>query len=332
MSSQTNRHKPRRSLGRTLVTTAIVSYGAYRLADWVLNNQNEDEEQSRQEGESNTPQTRSPRSYQENLDRRTLWKLRKQRIIKCREEAVKACRTCWPAIQESIEEATSVSSITKQLKDMRASQDGHSDDLWNQIYVQTITRYLSTAYAHTLVFLMSTLQIHYLGGKMFRKEDINDEQSILVESHQYMLKQGLPLLVPIIRRTVGQLIAEWKSTTALSRTEFESILQKTQQRLENGNNAKHTRNWIRFVLPDITVDELWDIASSPVWDDAQHQVMEETIKLYLSQQPVNREEGIPVAKHMAPIKKACKNISIDENYKQWIALPTMLELGDISFQ
>ena len=224
----------------------------------------------------------------------------------------------------------------KKLKDLRASQDSHSDDLWNEIYVQTITRYLSTAYAHTLLFLMSTLQIHYLGGKMFRKEDINEEQSILVESHQYMLQQGLPLLVPIIRRTVEKLISEWKSTTTLTKAEVGSILQQAQQQLENGNNTKYSRNWIRFVLPDVTVDQLWDIATSPVWEDAQHQLIKETIKTsYSSQQhqdKASEEEQIPVAKHMAPLKKACKNISVDENYTQWISLPTMYELGDISFQ
>jgi hypothetical protein len=352
MSFEHRRRRSRRSVGTTLVTTAVISYGAYRLAGWLWNADDEEEDTNNSNNNSNnnnnnnnnnnaddsvswgnmffsTPQSQQPQQSR-TIDRRTQWKLRRQRIVKCREESIKACQTCWPALQQLIMNETNTSSVTRKLKDLRASQDSHSDDLWKEIYAQTVTRLLSTVYAHTLLFLMTTLQIHHIGGRMFRKEEIGQDQSMLIESHQYMLQQGLPLLIPIIRRTVQQLVGDWEAKTTLTQTQVYNLLQKSRHQLEYGSNSKYSRNWIRFVLPDVTVDQVWDVATSPIWEDAQDQILQEAMTVAYS--ITGREEEIPAAKHMAPIKKACQKIAIEENYQMWIALPTMLELGDVSFQ
>lgn len=236
---------------------------------------------------------------------------------------------------QKIESATNTSAVTRKLKDLRASQDGHNDDLWKEIYVETVTRFLASVYAHTLWLCMSTLQIHYIGGRLFRKEPplVAEEKSMLVESHQYLLGHGLDLLIPIIRRTVQPLLDDWKATTTITKKDFYMLLADAQRTLDDSfstTKTKYARNWIRFVLPDETVDEIWDISKSPIWDDAHHQLLVETMQVLLVLPGDDCE--VPVAKHMAPLKKACQKVALKENSQRWIALPTLLELGDVSFQ
>ncbi|CAJ1951272.1 unnamed protein product [Cylindrotheca closterium] len=355
------RRRQRRSMGTTLVTTAVVGYGAYRLAEWLWSSDEDDNHHDDPEeegifsalgswmsstmmrnswGQQQQQQRYSPSSPQQQprLDPRTQWKLRRQRVFKCREESIKACQTCWPALTENIEEMTNTSAAMRKLRDLRASKDGHSDDLWKEIYVETLTRFLSCVYAHGLWFSMSTVQIHYVGGRMFRQvpplED--DEKSMLTESHQYMLQHGLNRLVPMIRKTILPFIDEWKATTTISKIELHQLIRKVQSTIDatfsTQNNNKYARNWIRFVLPDDSVDEVWDICQSPVWDDAHSHLLNDTIDILLSSPEENGEEEIAVAKHMAPLKKSCPKLSLPENYQRWIAMPAMLELGDVSFQ
>jgi hypothetical protein len=340
-SSPHQRRRQRRSVGTTLVTTAVVTYGAYRLAGWLWNNDNDndndyEESHSNAGGWSSWISSSFPHQPQQpSLDPRTQWKLRRQRIHKCREESIQACQTCWPSLLDKIDQDTNTSAVTRRLKDLRASQDGHNDDLWKEIYVETLTRFLSSVYAHTLWLCMSTLQIHYIGGRLFRKEPplIAEEKSMLLESHQYLLQQGLDLLIPIIRRTVQPLLHDWKAKTTITKKDLLTLLANAQRSLDSSfskNDTKYARSWIRFVLPDETVDEIWDISKSPVWDDAHHQLLEETMQVLLVLPET--DEDVPVAKHMAPLKKACQKIALKENYQRWIALPTLLELGDVSFQ
>ena len=162
----------------------------------------------------------------------------------------------------------------------------------------------------------------------------NHEKSMLTASHQYMLHDGLGLLVPLIRKTILPFIEEWKATTTITKVDLYALLRKVQSTIDasfSTENNKYARNWIRFVLPDDSVDEVWDICKSPVWDDAHGQLLNDTM-LTLLVMPDNAGEEIAAAKHMAPLKKSCPNLELIENYNRWIALPTMLELGDISFQ
>lgn len=335
------RRRQRRSIGTTLVTTAVVGYGAYRLAEWLWKPEEEDQRYDPEEDglfsrwmRPQQPTATFQQPNNNNLDPRTRWKLRRQRISKCREESIKACQTCWPALSEKIDEMTNTSAAMRKLRDLRASKDGHSDDLWKEIYRETLTRFLSTVYAHTLWLCMSTVQIHYVGGRMFRQIPPLEEheKSMLTDSHQYMLEDGLELLVPLVRKNILPFVEEWKATTTISKSELYDILRNIQSTIDgtfSTENQKYARNWIRFILPDDSVDEVWDIAKSPVWDDAHSQLLNDSMHTLLV---MPSKEEIAVAKHMAPLKKSCRNLSLPENYKKWIGMPTMLELGDISFQ
>eukprot|EP00980_Cylindrotheca_fusiformis_P007694 scaffold1624_cov105-Cylindrotheca_fusiformis.AAC.5 len=333
-SSYRQHRRQRRSVARTVVTTAAVAYGAYQLWLWNSNDEEGDGQNSGGWG-SWFAEPAPQRQSQQTIDPRTQWKLRRRRIQKCRTESIQACQTCWPSLLEKIEDKTNTSAVTRKLKDLRASQDGHNDDLWKEIYVETVTRFLTSVYAHTLWLCMSTVQIHYIGGRLFRKEPPleAEEKSMLVESHHYLLRQGLDLLIPIIRRTVQPLLEDWKARSTITTKDLHARIAKAQRSLDSTFSSKETkyaRNWIRFVLPDETVDEVWDISRSPVWDDAHHQLLQETMQVLLILPDDDLE--VPVAKHMAPLKKACQMIASEDNHQRWISLPTLLELGDVSFQ
>ena len=325
---------------------------------------------------------------QQQLDPQTTWKIRRQRAIKCRRETVKAFRSCLPAIRQVIEEATNTSTETKRIKELRkkrreetengknCSEDDHDtinvqqeqDELWRRIQVETMTRLVASAYASTLLFLSLTLQIHWVAGQMMMATHINTtpthqqrHQQILMTTHEYFLHQGLPLLLDTIRRTITTTI-DWKPTQFLSLHGIEEALKQVHYGLQYGTNMptkinkQYPRNWIRFVLPDgendDCIDALWDIAASPVWEDAQVQTLEATMetvrkdgweKSAFSEKSTTQQ---PLAKLIAPFQQASNVIlgsskntdgnvatSSSEHYLSCLQrLPTVLELGDVSFE
>jgi hypothetical protein len=272
-------------------------------------------------------------------------------------------------------------------------QQRQQELLWQQITEQTLTKLLTTAYAGTLLFLSLTIQIHWIGGNMFRESNNNENQqpssaqhhqqqaAILTKSHEYFCQQGLPLLIDTIRRAVSTTI-DWKATQLLTQQEIDIALQQIHQVLlygTNNNNSPSTtkkkqypRNWIRFLLPaeEEYMDDLWDIASSPIWQDAQHQLLETVLRrlrdgddedgwgtpfrIMAAAAAAAEEEAssttattttataivvLPLAKLVASFKQASKKLlSFDNNNNKeesipscWQQLPTVLELGDVSF-
>ncbi len=72
----------------------------------------------------------------------------------------------------------------------------------------------------------------------------------------------------------------WKATQLLTQQEIDTALQQIHQVILYGNNnaqfkkKQYPRNWIRFLLPEEEyMDDLWDIASSPIWQLALHQLI-----------------------------------------------------------
>jgi len=107
-----------------------------------------------------------------------------------------------PTLENILEKETSTKNETQCLKKLRLEkqqwQDQHNDiasvssdceeeeeednnrtalerirqeekELWNSIKVKTFTRVVSTAYAHTILFLVLTVQVHLLGGRLFEE-------------------------------------------------------------------------------------------------------------------------------------------------------------------
>jgi hypothetical protein len=425
-----------------------LSTAAIGAADWLLAGNSPQQKQ----------RSRSPRSgssKQQVQVRLT----RRQQLVRCRYQTKIAFRTCFPTLKPIIEKLTDSSIQTKELKSLRLrrcqitqklkqekedeeeKKDGNGNDnndidtskheheiqelqqqeeeLWCEILVETTTRMMVSSYAYALLLMSLTVQFHWLTSQ---HQGEAEAESMLMRSHQYLLNEGLPLLVSTVRRSVEEIFfnddddddnddnndGTTSSTTRRSNTSSycwknpstqfvtcKEIEQTLYLRLPcvlddvgGGGRGASTksrrsrrsrrRNWIRFILPDEeSFDPMWDIYKSPVWEDAQEQVLESLWyknlrdgnnnndgwgKLFL--QPKNGNSNgnddlnqrKPLAKAMAQFKKASsalfEDVSISKNNSnndddedgkdddvqgettigKLQILPTLLELGDVSFQ
>ena len=97
-----------------------------------------------------------------------------------------------------------------------------------------------------------------------------------------------------------------------------------------------------FPEDDDLDDEFWDIATSPVWEDAQVHVLMTTMDLFrdkgwkMAAFSESDKQQQPLAKLISPFRKASETINaedvLDQTLKQFQTLPTVMELGDVSFQ
>jgi len=285
-----------------------------------------------------------------------------------------------------------VSQATKQLKELRKQnqrQQQKEDELWTHIVVETTTRMMASSYAYTLLFLSLTVQLHWIGANRnkLRSSSVDDDddvddsaeiaQAMLMQSHQYVTEEGLPLLVSAVRRSVEAVLTlpsdqqdnrtaiDWtKPTQFLMPDDIQEVLHRQLPRVlkygSSGGVRSTTRNWIRYILPDEEhFDPIWDICSSPVWEDAQEQVLETLWFQFfrdddtngwkqlfsvqtsneLQQQERQQPSPQPVARIVAQFKKSSNLLFMDRNgdsnqklANQLEKLPTVMELGDVSFQ
>jgi hypothetical protein len=367
---------------------------------------------------SATIPTQNTRNRQQQPPMRTMpvtGRTRRQRLMHCRQKTVTAFCACLPALQPILEELTSTSRATRQLKELRkqqkdfvATKEGdfetkemeaammmrlqrQQDDLWRHIVVENTTRMMASSYAYTLLFLSLTVQLHWISGN--REALLHDSvgaqssstelaQAMLMQSHQYLMEDGIPLLVSTIRRSVEDILAEstdidWaKPTQFLTERDIEQLLyHQLPQVLKYGSATARDstkpviqRNWIRFVLPDEECfDHIWDICCSPVWNDAQEQILQTLwYKLLrdedadgwkrLFEQTSEAEQQAAVSLHQKPVAKVVAQFKKSSNLlfaevhgdtglvqsepctkrssllTSLQKLPTVLELGDMSFQ
>jgi hypothetical protein len=188
-------------------------------------------------------------------------KLRRQRVFKCRNETIKAYKSCLPTMKEIIETSTNTIQETKELKLLRkgnsdkentnqAQAQARQDDLWDTIQRQSLTRLLATTYASALLFLSLTVQIHWVGGQMFRHLNAgttttHQAQRILMQTHENFLKQGLPLLLEAIRRALSTTL-DWKHTQFLSLSDIQTAFDSLQETLDYGAGTTTTTTKKKF--------------------------------------------------------------------------------------
>lgn len=184
--------------------------------------------------------------------------------------------------------------------------EAQEEELWREILVETTTRMMASSYAYALLLLSLTVQFHWLASTAASHLDLSEEQerkqeALLMQSHQYFLNEGIPLLVSTVRRAVEKVVfgdaeeeeeesvlgragcsSQWRNPSShfVSSKDVEQTLYRKLPRIlddigmGSGRCRRRRRNWIRFVLPDEEVfDPIWDICRSPVWEDAQEQLL-----------------------------------------------------------
>jgi hypothetical protein len=320
---------------KTLVTTAVVAYGAYKAYEYLAPREDENEgedgvdtvmgklpgwlsslwleeeqdstrsgvpQQQQQQQQRTSSQKKQPKPHP---DPRTRHRLAQQSIRKCRQDIRNAYSTCWPALQQVIDEQTNTISLTQELRSLRQQQkrppsQERQDELWQRIQSETFTKFVATTYASSLLILSLTLQLHWISGQVFQEQQqpqpqqqvgstttARRAQEVMMQSHDYFKTQGLPLLIAAIRRAIaGTPMGEWKPTTFVTLPELQHALGRVDAHLERGSggssgSSSYSRNWIRIIFPDPTVcwnedeDEDEDSTTSDDHDDHDENTEEE---------------------------------------------------------
>jgi peroxin-3 len=304
--SNPNRRRPvgrstQRPTVGTMVAAAAVAYGAYRVVNWAWDSwsgqssDNDDPLVRREVLVSQTPQNQRQR-----------WRLRRQRVERCREEAVNALSDFLPTLRRNIEELTDTSEDTKDLKQLRSSTDedrrDKERDLWNVIKTKALTRLIATAYAHTILFLVLTVQVHLMGGKLFEEQAHESETSssvggslasgrmasyheshriVLTRTYAFFFDQGIKLLVAATERAVETVVGDWDvthpSSVHTSREVLDKAIQEICQSLEGRtlgrSPARRPRSILRFLLPSEQGLE------SVVADELAQSILDETLDI-----------------------------------------------------
>lgn len=300
-----NRRSRGPSLG-TVAATAVIAYGTYRLASWAWStwygedNPRHEEEQilfeSNHTGNFNNYPSREMKPHQ--------WRNRRQRMVRCREEAMKAIHGFLPTLRRVIEEKTSTSMQTESLKQLRSQRDEPTTrqaekELWEIIKVKAVTRMVATAYAHSILFLVVTVQVNLLGGKLF-EEQLRDSSSddgmgsvasdrmeayssshklVLQHTYQYFFDQGLDSLVASVERAAQKGLENWNvldaSSLNISKEAFDQAIHNIRAEEEQArasSRTKRPRSFMRFLMPrtesleETVTDELARWILDETWD------------------------------------------------------------------
>jgi peroxin-3 len=127
-------------------------------------------------------------------------KIRRQRMARCRDEAATALSGFLSTVKRVVDERTDTLQELRELKKLRAERvrrSTGSDDrattpssqslsqlsslseettarrekeLWERVKVRSVTKMLASAYAHTVLFLVLTVQVNLLGGRLFEEQ------------------------------------------------------------------------------------------------------------------------------------------------------------------
>lgn len=179
---------------------------------------------------------------------------RTSRMARCRLESSRAMLDFLPTTKGAIAKETDLSQETEELKELRAEkreinemkkqQTVHDDYetynnskleviikrerfLWNSIKNKSLTRLITTVYAHTVIFLILNVQVNLLGGRLLRdeleKQQItsssapagavdryrSSHQIVLSKTYHHLFAIGIPSIAKAVRKEVTRILQDW---------------------------------------------------------------------------------------------------------------------------
>ena len=244
---------------------------------------------------------------------RKRWNLRRQRIERCRDETVNALSDFLPTLRRCIEDLTDTSAETRALKALRSSPDRNEHreeerELWESVKVKAVTRMVATAKAHTILFLILSVQVHLLGGRLFEEQMREQDASsslgadsmasdrmtsyqsshklVLTRTYEFFFDKGLGLLVQCVERAVTTVMEPWDVTKPesmhVTAETFNEALVKIRSIVEGRTSRSHrTRSILRFLLPPehavgaVVPDDLAQSILDETWDLLESPVFED---------------------------------------------------------
>jgi hypothetical protein len=303
-----------------VAAAAVVAYGTYRLANWAWTawNGRTEDEQHEFSGAAAAHRARSADMYESRRSpvQQQQWRLRRARLERCRDEVATALKDFLPTLRRTIEQATDTSAETKALKKLRADKlsgilpkENQERDLWDAIKVSAFTRMVSTAYAHSILLLVLTVQVNLLGGRLFHEQMQNHESNrslgddsvasdrmssyqashrlVLTKTYDYFFQRGIASLVQTVERAVSDILSDWDvtdpSSMHMSRDMMEEALVKIRDTMEGHTGRRRSRRprslMMRFLLPPEpdahVLDELAQAILDETWDLIESPVLED---------------------------------------------------------
>jgi peroxin-3 len=302
----------------TLATAAVIAYGTYRLANWAWtawNGRTDDEHHVFSATAAHHARSADKHESRRSPAQQHQWRLRRARLERCRDEAATALKDFLPTLRRTIEQATDTSAETKALKKLRADKlsgllpkEYQERDLWDAVKVLAFTRMVSTAYAHSIIFLVLTVQVNLLGGRLFHEQMRNQASNrslgddsvasdrmlsyqashrlVLTKTYDYFFQRGIASLVQTVERAVSDVLSDWDvtdpSSMHTSRDMMEQALVKIRDTIEGRTGRRRSRrprSMMRFLLPpepDAHVpDELAQAILDETWDLMESPVLED---------------------------------------------------------
>jgi len=232
-TNQRNRRRPGVSVG-TVAVAAAAAYGVYQIGSWAWSKWTEEEEERKSAASPrNHVSTAAP--LQTPQQRRQMHFVRKQRVLRCRDDVLSTMTAFAAPLRRLIEDATDISRDKRELKQLRArvraspggtkspEERDQEAELWRRIQESTLTRMVVTVYAHALLFVVLTVQVHLLGGIMFRQatdqqqycsdaveSQLNSSpstasnQEMLEQTYHRFVNHSIPLLLDTVRSAVAR--------------------------------------------------------------------------------------------------------------------------------
>ena len=345
----------------TVVATAAVAYGTYKAIDYYWNRRDDDDDDHSDDSSSSSatssasPQQKanllSPSSLTSALfglatpsPRKTSHRRRKPKQIKlCTTETRKAFSRLVVCLQDPIDAATATNPITKELKQLRGNKTTEAlqkqESLWNDLQLQAVTRLLTTAYAHTILYIVLSVQIQLLSVQKASARSSGEEPPdspsafapLLLQTYEYFLKDGIPRLARAVKEVSQKELTDFQvmeaSTCHKTEQQWTNKLQAIHSAFVDSHNPSGAADeplllW-RYLLPpenesnaqDDDSDEmhhlqdsLLDVLESPIYVDAQHDCWSAVFGVL---QEVTHEQyfaavkTLPLAKLVAHCKQLC---------------------------
>lgn len=322
MSTQQRRRRQKASAPSvgSMVTAAVLAYGTYQLANWAWQSwtktEDEEQEQPAISGMRDVIVSDPPRQ-RHNLDiSRQRWRLRRQRMERCREETANALIDFLPTMRRAIENLTDTTLETKELKRMRSerSEDSRSEEKehWDSIKTKAMTKMITTAYGHSILLLVLTVQVHLLGGHLFDEQMkiqttarsigadslASDRMTsyqashrlVLTRTYEYFFETGIVLLAETVERAVMTVMGDWDVTNPESINTTSEMLNDAIQEIReivegrSKKSSRRPRSILRFLLPTEQAadfeneDDLARSTLDETWDLMESPVFEDALR------------------------------------------------------
>ena len=266
---------------------------------------------------------------------------------RCRLETSHAMMDFLPTLKRAIVKETDVSDETEELKQLRIKrkeildmkqeqQSGETNNimsneeiqdeediirekercLWNSIKNKSLTRLMTTIYAHTIIFLVLNVQVNLLGGRLLR-EELEEEnessqpqstsssaadryrtshQTVLSKTYHYLFAKGIPSLATSLGKEVEDILQKFdvlgdNATLADVSSWIEFIRDKMEHRNEKEGKNQIMSQLVKFVIPqEGDVDASSNNADNEASDELAKYILDETYDLLESPSFANAEK------------------------------------------